>query len=234
MEKIIFTLEQGNEWIPKEYYPVPAAKLVPDWYKKMPSSYAKDRSDTSELRDTQTMKRCMPIIDAITGGYIIKTFTDLHVKNDGENLSFNWAQDYHETITFHPEFQVKGYKDLSLPNGAPKLRNPWGIQTPSGYSCLFISPMHRPSCGIKILEGIVDTDGYLAPVQFPFLVDKNFTGLIPAGTPVVQVVPFKRTSFRMEIGAEQEKEKLSSGLRLLKSTFVNGYRNKWRVHKDYL
>jgi len=234
MEKIVFTLDFGDEWIPQEYYPVPGVKAVPNWYKEMKTSFAEGKADNRNVAESQTIKRCMPVLDAITTGYVIKTHTDIYVKNVDGAIAFEWASDTKDTITFHGAYQLMNYKNLDLPHGAPKLRNPWGIKTPSGYSCLFINPLHRPACGITILEGIVDTDGYTTPVQFPFLVDEGFTGTVPAGTPIAQVIPFKRTSFRMEIGDIKEREKNSAVQRLLRSTWINGYRNKWRANKDYL
>jgi hypothetical protein len=234
MNKIIFTLDFGSEWIPKEYYPVPGVKAVPEWYKKMKTTFANNKTEGKEVHETQTIKRCMPVLDAMTTGYIIKTYTDITVKNNDGVLSFEWANDTHDAVSFHPAFQLINYRNLDLPHGAPKLRNPWGIKTPKGYSCLFVSPPHRPACGIRILEGIVDTDNYSNSVQFPFLVDEDFTGTIPAGTPIVQVIPFKRDSFRMEIGDIQQRMKNDGVAKLLRSTWINGYRHKFRVSKDYL
>jgi len=234
MNEIVFTLDFSDEWIPKEYYPVPAVKAVPDWYKDMKTSYAENKTESFEVRASQTIKRCMPVLDAITGGYIIKLHTDIYVSDENGVPTFKWPSDTKETITFHPAQQVINYRNLDLPHGAPKLRNPWGIKTPKGYSCLFISPLHRPACGIKILEGIVDTDKYTNSVQFPFLVDKDFVGTIPAGTPIAQVIPFKRDSFRMRIGDIKEREENHLVARLLTSTWINGYRHKFRTNKDYL
>jgi hypothetical protein len=233
-QKIVFTLDFGSEWIPKEYYPVPGVKAVPKWYKKMETSFTDNKTDEKKVRETQTIKRCMPVLDVITAGYVIKTHTDLYVKNEEGVIGFEWANDTQDTITFHPAYQLVNYKQLDLPHGAPKIRNPWGIKTPKGYSCLFISPPHRPASGVRILEGIVDTDRYTNSVQFPFLVDEGFTGVIPAGTPIAQVIPFKRNSFRMEIGDNKQRFENDGVSRLLRSTWINGYRNKFRAHKDYL
>ena len=39
---------------------------------------------------------------------------------------------------------------------AGKFINKWLIETPPGYSCLFIHPMNRVEERYKIIEGIVD------------------------------------------------------------------------------
>jgi len=174
------------------------------------------------------------VLDAITAGYILKLHTDLFVKYTDGVVGFEWANDTQDTVTFHPAYQLVNYRELDLPNGAPKLRNPWGIKTPKGYSCLFIPPTHRPASGIRILEGYVDTDLYTNSVQFPFLVDDGFTGTIPAGTPIAQVIPFKRDAFRMEFGEVKERTENDGVARLLRSTWINGYRHKFRANKEYL
>ena len=234
MEKIIFTLDIGDEWLPKEFYPVPGVKAVPDWYKEMKTSYAENPKEPREVHATQTIKRCMPVLDAITTGYVLKLHTDLYVKNEDGKNSFEWSNDFKDTVIFHGEYQTVNFRELKLPFGVPKLRNPWGIKTSKGYSSLFISPLHRPACGIKILEGIVDTDTYTDSVQFPFIVDEGFSGTIPAGTPIAQVIPFKRASFRMKIGGTEERNNNRQIGILIRRTWLNGYRNKFRAPKDYL
>jgi hypothetical protein len=234
MNEIVFTLMPGMENIPKDYYPVPGVKAVPDWYKNMKTSFNEGKVDSFLVSESQTMKRCMPILDAITTGYVIKTHTDIYIDNTDGKLDFKWANDVTPTVTFHGAYQVTGYINMQMSNGAPKMSNPWAIKTPKGYSCLFINPMHRPPMGVRILEGIVDTDGYVTAVNFPFIVEDGFVGTIPAGTPIAQVIPFKRASFRIKFGGVKEQKEANKIVTLLRSTWINGYRNKWRANKDYL
>jgi hypothetical protein len=74
-----------------------------------------------------------------------------------------------------------------------KFHNPWTIITPPGWSCLFVPPMNRLKPVFEVFSGIVDTDVYKAPVNVPFLpraADGDYT--LERGTPLVQVIPFKR------------------------------------------
>jgi hypothetical protein len=234
MVEIIFTLQHDSTFITEPYFPVSANKSIPAWYKEMVTG-TENAKDDKEIADNQTIKRCMPVFDAITSGYIIKTFTDLVVQRDENGIaSYYWGWDSGEHIQIHGPHQLVNYKNLFLQSGAPKLRNPWGIKTPKGYSCLFIPPMHQPACGIRILEGVVDTDKYTVPVQFPFLVDEGFIGTVPAGTPIAQIIPFKRESYKMKIGGNEERQDINRVSSLVRSTFVNGYRGKFRTKKEYL
>jgi len=59
------------------------------------------------------------------------------------------------------------------------IKNPFGVKTPKGYSCLFVDPMHGDAKPFKCLPAIVDTDEFTTPLNFPFFLDKNFSGIIP-------------------------------------------------------
>jgi len=115
----------------------------------------------------------------------------------------------------------------------PKWINHWAIRTPKGYSTMFVQPMHRESV-FTILPGIVDTDEYYAPINFPMVInDPNFEGLIPKGTPIAQVIPFKRESWKMEIGGEKElAEQEKVGQKLL-TKFFDRYKTMFRANKEY-
>jgi hypothetical protein len=234
MAEIIFTLNTSDLWISESFYPTPASKEIPEWYKNMKTSFADNTKSDYQVRESQTIKRCMPVFDAITAGYIIKTHTDIEViKKENGELEFIWATDNQDSVSFHPGYQLLGYKNQNFSAGVPKFRNPWNIETSKGYSCLFISPTHRPTNGFRILEGIVDTDGYTNAVQFPFIVDEEFSGTIPAGTPMAQVIPFKRENYKMRIGGDKERLKRDKVHRTIIERFLNGYRNFYRVKKDY-
>lgn len=84
------------------------------------------------------------------------------------------------------------------------------------------------------MPGIVDTDKYASPVNFPFILnDIKFTGLIPAGTPIAQVIPFKRDSWRMNFGSEKEITASIKSDKTLKRKFFDVYRNTFWSSKDF-
>ena len=223
--------------IPDEYHPVPASKVIPEWYKNLESYTGGEKRPDGNAGTTATAKRCMPIFDAITGGYIIFTHTDLWVSQqedeDGEMIQhYEWSS--LNALSFHPKHQLPEH-----PDGAghkvsyPKWDNAWIVETPKGYSTLFIPPVHRET-PISILPGIVDTDTYKSPVNFPFVLkDPKMVGMIPAGTPIVQVVPIKRDSWEMKFGGQNEYNEHLSASKRLNSTFFDRYKNKFRQPKEY-
>lgn len=242
MTQIIFTNTMG---VPEEFNPKPASSFVPDWYKDMDSYIGGEKKPTGDGMTTGTIKRCMPVFDAIVSGYIITTYADVFVSQKatfnedgtptGETVPwYEWPS--FGPIQFHPVEQAPNHPNKgALTKGAsyPKWINPWSIVTPPGYSILFTAPMHRESV-FTILDGVVDTDTYNAPVNFPFVLnDWKFEGLIPAGTPMAQVIPFKRDSWEMKIGAQDELIEQNKVTTKLRTRFFDSYKSQFRQVKEY-
>jgi hypothetical protein len=241
MTSIVFTDTMG---VPEEYRPKPATSFVPDWYKNMESYITGDKAPDGNGMTTGTLKRCMPVFDSITAGYILTTYVDVYIsQRDGISISrstgrkkkikvpwYEWPS--YGPIQFHP---VEQAPEHPLANGFsyPKWINPWSITTPPGYSVMFTAPAHRESV-FTILDGVVDTDTYTAPVNFPFVLnDHKFEGLIPAGTPMAQVIPFKRETWEMTIGNNEELIQQNKVTTLLRTKFFDSYKSQFRVVKEY-
>ena len=256
--KITFTDTIG---VPEKYSPKPASKYVPDWHKELESYIGKEKKPNGSGGTSATIKRCMPVFDAIAAGYIITSYVDIYVSQTdvfyadksyydktGKTRSLSKVQikkrNLKETmphyewpsyspIDFHSSDQLPNYPNNPGHISYPKWINPWGITTPPGYSTLFIAPMHRSSV-FTILEGVVDTDEYNAAVNFPFVLnDISYEGLIPAGTPIAQVIPFKRDSWEMQIGSVEESKSQFKITQALRTKFFDSYKSQFRQSKEY-
>lgn len=224
--KITFTNTSGIDI----EQPQPASKFVPDWYKNMESYIGKEKKPNGNGNTNATIKRCMPVFDAITAGYIITSPADVYVSIKNGEQFFEWSN--LGLISFHIIEQAPEHPNRK-PHAYPKWMNPWAIKTPKGYSVLFTQPMHRESV-FTILPGIVDTDTYTAPVNFPFVVNNpDFEGLIPKGTPIAQVIPFKREDWQMEIGSEKELKEQFNITQKLQSKFFDRYKSMFWSRKEY-
>jgi hypothetical protein len=210
--------------------PQPASKFIPDWYKDMESYIGGEKKPGGEGTTLATVKRCMPVFDAITAGYIITLPADVYVSiKDGQQY-FEWSA--LGLVQFHPIVQAPTHPAKNK-HAYPKWTNHWAIKTPKGYSTMFVEPMHRESV-FAILPGVVDTDEYYAPVNFPFTVkDPEFEGLIPKETPIAQVIPFKRESWTMQFGGEKEIKEQANLTNKLNTTFFDRYKNMFRQNKEY-
>ena len=226
-KEIIFTNVLGLDFFP----PKPGVKEVPDWYRNTPEYIGEQvKKVTNSGVIPNTIKKCIPVFDAITAGYILYTQVDVQVSQIDDLPYYTWSDQgaiaFHaiEQAPLHPTKNEAPY---------PKWNNPYAITTPPGYSVLFTAPMHRESV-FTILEGVVDTDQYKDPVNFPFVLkDTKWEGIIPAGTPMAQVIPFKRESWKHRIGSDKEITEQAKISSKLKTLFFNSYKRQFWSSKEY-
>jgi len=169
--------------------PVPAKDVMPDWFKRLP---AIDKAQMTPTNNALTVKRCMPFLDALTTGWILPLAATvrLEVRDEGRTVNAGWDFD-RVMVSNHNSHQVTGHP--RQPRPPCKFHNYWTIRTPPGWSCLFVPPLNRPHPAVEIVAGIVDTDSYLAQIHFPFFaIAGDGIHVLEKGTPLVQVIPFKR------------------------------------------
>jgi hypothetical protein len=100
-----------------------------------------------------------------------------------------------------PWKNVEGYEPLMF-NFMPS----WCIKTPKGYSSLFIHPINRTDLPFYTIGGVLDTDGWGEAGMHPFLLKKGWSGIIPEGTPYMQIIPFKRQDWVSVVDKTMTKE----------------------------
>lgn len=181
-KKIKFTSVETQYDLPS---PKPASRYIPEWFRKL----------DGVTKGIETIKKCIPFLDSMTTGYMIVTSADVYF--DGvefeEVTKENQITRHHVeqlgTLELPPEYLNKPFKWTSF----------FAIKTPRGYSTLFVHPLNRIDIPFYSLSGVVDTDVFPVPVNFPFYMKKDFRGVIPKGTPIVQAIPFKRTNWTSEV-----------------------------------
>lgn len=183
--------------------PVLASANKPEWYQKL-QSYGGGKVGIVRWEDNKwginpNLKLCMPVHDVLTAGYHILLPTDIYI--DYEQTSGQkkiiWSESIPAMVTTHHIEQIRGYpvREEYEPNPY-KWANSWIIKTPPGWSCLIQHPAWHDHLPFRSLPAIVDTDKHDIIIMFPFLMQRSFTGLIPKGTPIVQVIPFKRQDIK--------------------------------------
>lgn len=159
--------------------PVPASLSIPDWYKKTPTV----------VEGVITAKRCVPMIDSLSAGYVYRLPVDVEFSKDGKYTSNSRVN----LVSSHDFRQTEQFEVSDAFNPQPlKWMNHWHIKTPRGYSMWFTHPVNRTDLPFYTLTGFVDTDRHPVITHFPFWVKNGWEGIIPAGTPIVQMVPIKR------------------------------------------
>jgi hypothetical protein len=175
--------------------PTPAVLGLPDWFKALPLQ----SFNPTMGRESFTVKKCPPFIDAMTYGFLVPLAIDLEVR-DGE---FSWTFEVpegsigeysHSPIDFHDPSQAVGTPFFNDDRFIIKFNNFWAIEAPPGYSLLFTHPVNRSDLPFTTLTGLVDADTFhFSPVHFPaYWNDLSFDGVLPKGTPVAQCLPVKR------------------------------------------
>lgn len=223
---ITFTCEPADEGVIAP--PVPARAAVPDWFRRLPGT---DPARLSATDNALTVKRCMPFLDAMTAGWIIPLAATvrLEISDGGSNVTAGWEFD-RTMVSNHGTHQVAGHP--RLPRPPMKFHNYWTIRTAPGWSVLIVPALNRPNPVVEILSGVVDTDGYTAPINFPFVaIGDDGVHTIAQGTPLVQVIPFRRSDLDVRGAVRAETpEEAAQRVRVNRSTKASDgwYRSKVR------
>ena len=218
--------------------PTPSKKYLPKWYKehKTFQGNSKKFELDSSGNNNATMKWCNPFTDAMSAGYMILLEQDIMV-SDSQDLSksaveINWSRpgkwvDSHSKDQFSSKMVPQGFAQELL-----KFEVDWSFEVPKGYSLLYTHPLNRYDLPFIAMTGIVDSDTYLDKVNIPFFLREDFRGILEAGTPIAQIIPIKRESWKSQITLFDEKK--SSKIRsLFHSKIYRSYKNQFWHRKDY-
>lgn len=172
--------------------PVPTRTLVPQWYKNAELDYKDEHNNL-----TPGLKRCMPFLDALLGGYVLLTWVDIFVtkKQDG-TIDISWEND--ESVQSQQIAERQGMSGHTIPRPTGHLYNhliwtpQWGFKTSRGYSTLVTHPLNRFDLPFTTTSAIIDSDKYFTSGNIPFFIKEGFEGTIPKGTPYAQIIPIKR------------------------------------------
>lgn len=218
--------------------PVPAGKGIPEWYKRQPSYMGGDSSVTHGQMKL-TVKKCQAVFDAMAGGYILRLPTDLYIDTTDEKQEFELPHDckayQSRLMSTHTNEQVSEMKldeDLYVRH-ILRIHPTWLVRTPKGYSTLFTQPMHQDPSPLFAVSAIIDTDNFLSDGHLSFFVKKNFKGILKQGTPLIQVIPFKRDEWEMSIDPNYDTKLIEAQRLSVRSTFQNGYKMKYWVKKVF-
>jgi hypothetical protein len=172
----------------------PAKNHVPEWYKKI-SKWENNEIFTNEKGFQKTIKQCIPFLDSLITGYMIVLPNDLYVKNNNGSPFITW-----NGAEFPPKSR-NSVADLNLvPAGHYPTEFIWqtGVANtiPLGFSMLLTHPINRYDLPFTTLTGIVD-GGFIMSINgnIPFYVKEGFEGVIPQGTPIAQLIPFRQENW---------------------------------------
>ncbi len=225
----------------EEVAPVkPASAYTPQWFKTMndyieipafkeegKSNYFGKPKEIARKYIGGTDKRCPAIIDQITEGFIIPMWADFLVQRDMDNFEWDNKGIKKYGIEFHSPEQIAGWKMKKTDySHAVKFVNPWRIYTPPGYSVMFLAPTYQFERRFTVLPGIVETDNYHS-IHFPTVWHTTKDAIIERGTPFIQVIPFKRNKWDLNVSQMTNDDMREEGIEknILNTKFKNSYRD---------
>jgi hypothetical protein len=219
--------------------PKPSKEFIPQWFKDMPPYMISKENPTGKklivenFLSNASAKKCIPMLDGMSAGYTIPLWSDVQVRqvDGGPKITWRVTQDVFE---LHGPSSREipapfGYSQIVFKYDA-RLR----IKTPKGYSILVTSPLghyHQPFLAIP---AIIDTDKSNTSVPFPMWIKSGLEEIVEKGTPMVQIIPFKRDDWKMEITYMKDNEYNYDFDREWKSTIVNNYVKKYWSKKKFL
>jgi hypothetical protein len=213
--------------------PKPSKNYIPDWYKKLPApNYKKlDFDNIGRIKNTNA-KMCMPFLDSLTTGYIVESWTDIYIKEEKNGVVFNYPTG--PDILKVRESGTSIGVDNNYHNVEFVWQEQWGIKTPKGWSCIFTHPLNNFELPFLSATAIIDSDVFYHTTkgQYPFYLKKGFEGIIPAGTPLYQIIPFKRDNWDSKIIEFNEEENVKNN-HLMSKKFLGTYRDKFWIKKEY-
>ena len=191
-----------NEKTVRDFKPVLAKSITPEWWKKTKVGMH-IRGDF-----VQTIRACPAMDDWLKSGWFVLANRDIEVirydeqsvtreeKVEGERRLPRVVSPSHPSKQAFDSFEYLG--ENAPVKDAFKMRNPWNIKTPPGYSCFYLDPFLFQNEYFATWQGIIDTDKFNtnqdnSQMIFYPKVDHSFT--IPKGTALCQIIPFQRETW---------------------------------------
>ena len=213
--------------------PKPARLYKSEWWEKTESFYRQDNL-YQDFQNNLTVKHCIPFRDSLFSGYIQESWQDIRFDFDPETEEFNY--------TFPIQPDILGHREhSSMPIGEEfypiefVIRVPWVPATPKGWSVLVTQPFNRPELPFFAPSGIIDTDkmdNSAGIANFPVYLRKDAPNIVRSGTPLYQIIPFKREDWKSVIDSYDpiaHKQMLAK----IRQSFWGGYKRLFWQKKIY-
>lgn len=234
MKKIYF-IPSSKDTYDLVDYPKPSSLSVPKWYKN--KSVFKNNEKPKiigNLLTNASVKSCWPFKDALNMGYIQKTWCDIYVEVDDKKgkIRIHSFSGVPKIVEIRPERSIEvgdGFYPLEFTWTVP-----WIPKSNKGYSTLFTHPLNRPDLPFFTTSGVVDSDTfYHQPFgSYPFYLKEGFSGLIPEGTPMFQIIPIKRDSWSSK-ALKFDETKTKKNLAKIRKRYIGAYKRFFRKEKKY-
>jgi hypothetical protein len=212
--------------------PVTAASQLPTWYKSL-RKFILNSDIPYKSHGLADVKLCAPFRDIMNYGYMFVTPCEVEVTRMADGTpEITWNPEYpHKVITVRGDIKKEENQGfgMPIPEGCDSVlfafTASWGFELPKGYSGLVTQPFNRSDLPFYLTSGIIDADVWSHGGNIPFFVKTSTLGIIPKGTPIAQIIPFKRESWESVI--KDVDEMGNNKLVTLRDTVLHGYYVKY-------
>ena len=169
-----------------------ASSVKPDWLLRQKDNAKREK-----------FVNCPGMDDMLQAGYLLCAWTDIHIKANLSGISVKLLNDCNLKPEYMSHIPVQGIAKIAsnVKLQVMKLPTPWCVFTKAGYSAQVLpAAFHSPFLDdIYVYPGIVDYDKF-SSINFIFSALRECELTIPAGTPLLQIIPFHRETITAEVG----------------------------------
>lgn len=174
--------------------------FVPSWYKDQPR-FPDNLKEIKKLPHPLTFKMCSAFGDSFISGYTIPLPVDIAVEKTENGPIISWSSQADPSGFLSVRDKALS-ENLPTPTGFYDVHFVWltkhCLKIPKGYSVLITHPFNRYELPFLTLTGIVDGEYTMPKGNVPVFFKEGFEGIIPAGTPIMQILPFKTENWTSE------------------------------------
>lgn len=182
-----------------------ASEVKPDWLKKQNADATKN--------NTPKFAACPGMHDYYKAGYIIPAWEDFEIIATKDNIqiivgtSDRYVCKSPERMDYSVVAGATPIDSTDVVPSAHKLPCPWKVFTKPGYSAMVLPALyHSPFLQeLFLYPGINDYDRYHT-INVMFSPVKSLHIKIYAGTPLLQVIPYRREDISCEVGLITQRE----------------------------
>jgi hypothetical protein len=219
--------------------PTTASSLMPEWYKKL-SKYINNTDKPIKALGRKDVKSCVPFRDAMVTGYMYLLPADIEVaiSDTGDIDIFHNRQLTFSVVEKRGDINNPTNQGYGMPH--PLGTSPimfawsaqWGAKTSKADSILVTHPFNRHDLPFVTTSGVIDSGYFSVAGNIPFFIKEGFTGVIPKGTPIAQIIPYERQEWISKETPSNLKE--YSLFMTLRDTYLHGFYSRFmRQTKSY-
>lgn len=212
--------------------PKPASEYIPKWYKNEERFFGGKPNIQHNQVINNSIKACYPYFDALSAGYIQESWADVHIDIDKDNNVIINQRDVPRFVSVRDRIRTGISDEFHQIEFA--FRMMWLPKLPDGWSALITSPFNRLDLPFHSTSGVIDSDVFYGTGgDYPFYIKKSFNGgIIPAGTPLYQIIPIKRESWKSRVNTFDKESNYKNSAKIY-SNFIGSYKKFFYQKKEY-